>query len=318
VSSPPEAVLWELMRGAMATKALGLAADLAIADALAEGPRPATEVAAETGADAAALRRVLRALASNGVFAEVEAGVFANTGASELLRSGEPWQAFAHLFGGSWYAAVGGLDVQTTAPSFSRVHGLDFWSWLARHPAERAAFDRAMEDGKEQRAELLAGLEWRGDETVVDVGGGNGSLLVELLARRPGLQGIVVDLPETRRDEAELAARGISFAAGSFFERVPRGDVYVLGTVLHNWDDDSACRILATIRQCAPAGAGVLVIDWVVSPGDETQPAKWLDLLMLALVGGRERTEADWRALLERAGLQVESIHDRLIRSRCP
>jgi hypothetical protein len=126
------------------------------------------------------LHRLLRALASDGVFAEEEPGVFRNTEASELLRH-SGWDDFAHFFGGVWLRAAAELDGSTREAVFPRLVGTDFWSWLAEHPEERAAFDRSMEQGKARRVERFAPVEWRGDETVVDVGGGNGSLMVELL-----------------------------------------------------------------------------------------------------------------------------------------
>src|SRR5581483_11922955 len=146
-------------------------------------------------------------------------------------------------------------------------------------------------------------IEWRGDETVVDVGGGNGSLLVALLDRQPGLRGVVLDLPETVRDEAALGER-IEFVEGDFFERVPAGDVYVLSTILHVWDDEHAARILRTIRAAARAGSRLLVVDAVVPPGNEPGGGKWLDLLMLALARGKERDERQWRELLADGGFE--------------
>jgi hypothetical protein len=309
----PEDRLWELLRGALGTRALALAADLGVAEALADGPRPVTELAREIGADADALRRILRALADEGVFAEEEPGVFRNTEASELLRTG--WGSFAHLFGGVWLRAAGALDLSGQA-SFPRELGTDFWAWLAEHPDERAAFDRAMEQGNEGRVERLASLDWRGDETVVDVGGGNGSLLLGLLDRHPGLRGIVFDLPETTRDEASLGER-CSFVAGSFFDRVPEGDVYVLSTILHNWDDAAAARILETIRASASADARLIVLDAVLPDGNEPHGSKWLDLLVLALLAGRERDEEQWRTLLPAGGFEPTSIEDGLIEARC-
>src|SRR5436190_673682 len=216
------AVLWNLCRGALATRVAGIVAELRVADALAAGPRPVAEIAAEVGADADTLHRYLRALASEGIFAEV------------------------------------------------------------------------------------------------DPGGGNGSFLLELFSRKPGLRGVVYDLPETVRDESALAAAGIEFEEGSFFERVPSGDVYVLGTILHDWPDDRPAAILRTIREHAPAGAKVLILDSVVQPGNAPQGAKWLDILMLATLDGRERTEPEWRALIEGSGLRVDSIEDRLIQASCP
>jgi hypothetical protein len=306
----PEAQLWNLLRGALGTRALAIAADLRVAYALADGPRPVEELAREVGADADTLHRLLRALASDGVFAEVEPAVYRNTPTSELLlRDG--WEDFAHLFGGVWHGVAGALDV-SGKPAFDG----DYWAWLAEHPHERAAFDRAMEAGWESRIERLDRLEWRGDETVVDVGGGNGSLLVELLRRHPGLSGIVFDLPETNRDQARLGDR-IEFVAGSFFEGVPDGDVYLLSTVLHDWDDERAAAILRTVGAAAPSGSRLIVLDAVIEPGNDPDGTKWLDLLILALLGGRERDEAGWRALLEASGFDPVRIEDGLIEALC-
>jgi O-methyltransferase domain/Dimerisation domain len=310
----PETVLWNLLRGALATRALAVVSDLRIADALADGPRHVGDLAREVGADADTLHRVLRALASDGVFAEEERGVFRNTEASDVLRR-DGWDDFAHLFGGAWHRAVGELDAASAEPRFPRIFGAEFWSWLAEHPDERAAFDRAMVQGWERRVERLAARSWRGDELVVDVGGGNGSLLVELLRRHPDMHGIVFDLPETNRDEAELGER-IEFVAGSFFERVPRGDVYVLSTILHDWGDEQATAILRTVCAAAPDGARLLIIDSVLPEGNGSHGAKWLDLLMLTLFGGRERDEVQWRSLLGDAGLEPVTTEDGLIEAR--
>ena len=307
----PEERIWHLLRGALGTRVLAVVAELGVADALAEGPRATADLAGKLGADAATLHRLLRALASDGIFAEDEPGVFRNTDASELLRRGGGWDDFAHLFGGIWYRTIGELDA-SGSPAFARIFGADFWSWLAAHPSERAAFDHAMEQGKERRMERFAPLAWRGDETVVDVGGGNGSLLVELVRTQPGLRGIVFDLPETVRDEAVLGDR-IEFVAGDFFERVPEGDVYILSTILHDWDDERAAAILRTIEASAPASARLLIVDSVVAAGNDPSGPKWLDLLMLAILGGRERTETQWRELLEAGGFTPLRFHEGLI-----
>ena len=310
----PEGPAWTLLRGAMGTRALALVSDLGVPDALADGPRPVDELAQELGADASTLHRLLRALASDGVFAEEEHGVFRNTDVSDLFRTGNGWKDFAHLFGGVWYQAVGDLDAQGE-PTFPETFGTDFWSWLAAHPDERAAFDRAMEQGKEGRAERLVPLDWRGDETVVDVGGGNGTLLVALFKAHPGLRGIVFDLPETVRDETALGDR-IEFVAGDFFERVPAGDVYVLSTILHDWDDERATAILRTIRAAASDDSRLLILDAVVPEGNEPAGGKWLDLLMLTLFGGKERSEEQWRDLLAAGGFEPERFHEALIEAR--
>jgi hypothetical protein len=299
-----ELVLWNLMRGALATRALALAVDLGLPDALADGPKRI---------DDDVTYRVLRALASDGVFEEVEPRVFRNTDASELLRA-SGWNDFAHLFGGIWLRAVADLEAAGGA-SFPRVFGAGFWDWLAGHPDERAAFDRAMAQGKERSLERLAAVEWRGDELVVDVGGGDGSLLRLLLDRYPELRGIVFDLPETVRDESAFDDR-LQFVAGSFFESVPRGDVFVLGGILHDWDDEHATRILRAIRASAHDGARLILLESVIEHGNEPDGAKWLDLLMLTIADGRERDEDQWRTLLTPGGWEPVSIGDGLIECR--
>lgn len=289
--------IWDALRGGLMTRALGIAADHDVARALAHGPRSVDELAAQSGAYPGTLYRILRALASDGIFEEVEPRVFANTETSALLTE-DGWDDFAHLFGSSWLGAITALDASGEA-SFPRVHGDEFWSWLKAHPEERAAFDRAMAQGWQRRLERVESVGWRGDETVVDVGGGNGSFLLHFLELHPEMRGIVFDLPETVREESEFGDRCV-FVEGSFFESVPRGDVHVLGTIIHDWDDESALRILRTIR--ASAGERLVLIEAVIQPGNEPQGAKWLDLLMLVISAGRERSEGEWRELLADSG----------------
>jgi hypothetical protein len=306
-----EGMIWDALRGSLVTRALAIAADLHLARALRTGPRRVDDLASEQGADAETLYRVLRALASDGIFEETEPGVFGNTAASEVLTR-DGWDDFAHLFGGPWLEAVVALDA-SGEPSFPRVHGREFWAWLAAHPDERAAFDRAMAQGWRGRLERLESVAWRGDDLVVDVGGGNGSLLRALLDRHPRMRGIVFDLPETVRDEQMLGDR-CTFVEGSFFESVPRGDTHLLSTILHDWDEPSARRILETIR--AAAGERLVVLDSVIEPGNAPAGAKWLDLLMLTISGGRERTEEQWRTLLGDAGWQPTRIAPGLIEAQ--
>jgi hypothetical protein len=226
--------------------------------------------------------------------------VFEHTEQSRrLLDPG--WSEFAHLFGGVFFAATTDLDASTAEAPFPGRFGTGFWEWLAEHPAERATFDAAMAGERLRPAERLADLEWREGEVVVDVGGGNGALLAALIQRRPELRGIVLDLPETVRDEAALGDR-IQFVAGSFFESVPEGDAYLLSGILHDWPDEDAARILRTIRTAAPQHARLLINESVIRPGNDADGAKWLDLLMLVLAGGRERDEAQWRELFASTG----------------
>ena len=296
--SAPEAVLWDALRGALVTRTLALAADLRLAHALSGGPRSVEDLARDTGADADTLERILRAR---------ERRDLRRDGAGRL-REHRRVRAAAHGRLGRLRASLrGGLAADPHGPGRERRalvlasarHRV--WEWLAAHPEERAAFDRAIGQGWQSRLERLESIGWRGDETVVDVGGGNGSLLLALLARQPRMRGIVFDLPETVREESTFGDR-CTFVGGSFFERVPTGDAFVLSTVLHNWDDASARRILRVVRAAAPEGARLVLLESTVEPGNERDGAKWLDLLMLALFAGRERSEAQWRSLLAGAG----------------
>ncbi len=306
----PEHLLWNLFRGAFAARVTGVVADLGIAEALADGPRPVDELARGSGADEDTLYRFLRALASDGVFAEEQPGVFRNTAASELLRCAE-WRSFAHLNAGVWHRTAGALDASGTA-SFPRAYGTDFWSWLAQHPDERAVFDLAMEEGTERRLDRLDSFDWRGDETVVDVGGGNGSLLLALLERRRGLRGIVFDLPETQ--VLDLGDR-CTFVAGSFFDEVPSGDVFVMSTVLHNWDDEHAAAILRATRAAARPEARLLLVERVV--GNAPDGGDWLGLLGLALFEGGERTEKQWRHVFAGTGWEPEFTEHLIVARPC-
>lgn len=299
--------LWDFLRGALMTKALAAVVDAGVPEALADGPQPVSEL----GSDPDTLHRLLRALASDGVFRETDPGVFEHTESSRLLL-GPGWREFAHLFGGVFFEATTDLDASTSEAPFPGRFGTGFWEWLAEHPAERATFDAAMAGERDRAADRLAAFDWREGEVVVDVGGGNGALLVELLALRPELRGIVLDLPEAVRDEAALGER-IEFVAGSFFESVPEGDTYVLSGILHDWPDVDAARILRTIRAAAPDRARLLINESVIQPGNDADGAKWLDLLMLVLAGGRERDEQQWRALLEGAGFHVESLESPIV-----
>ena len=300
--------------GFMISQAVYVAAKLRIADLLAEGSRPARELAGAIGADADALYRLLRLLAGYRIFVEDSSGRFANSDLSDLLRDGPgSFRDFSLVFGEHFYPAFGALPeaIETGEPAFDAVFGASWDDYLAANPEASARFNRFMAGGKQALAEVLAADRWRGDETVVDVGGGNGALLEALLALRPSLRGIVFDLPHVV-SEAERRIRAAGLAdrcrtvAGSFFDGVPAGDVYVLSHILHGWKDDRASEILDAVRDAIASDGRAVIVDGVVAPPNEPG-AKLMDLLMLT-VGGRERTEEEWRALLGRAGFGLGEI----------
>ena len=320
----PDETLGVLLSGFVGTQLLYVVAELGVADALEEEARSIDALAERVEAVPHVLYRFLRALATYGVFEQDAAGRFRNTPASDLLRhdDGSGWRDYAIVYGSVYRAFAEALPTaQTGENMFSRVHGVDWWTWLGRNPEVGATFNRAMQAGAQGRVELIAGLAWQDGETVVDVGGGNATVVIELLQRHPQLSGVVFDLPEVAAEaEARVETAGLSdrcrVVPGSFFDAVPAGgDVYLLAKVLHDWDNDAATRILTKVRAAVPEHARLLVVDSVVPVGNSHHHAKTIDLVMLALVDGRERDEREWRQLLEFCGFQPVEIADGLIQA---
>jgi precorrin-6B methylase 2 len=301
--------------GFMLSQAVYVAAALGLADRLADGPRRVDELARETGADGDALYRVLRLLAGYRIFVEHDGRVFENNELSELLREGSGFREFALVFGRLIYPAWTETlrVVQTGEPSFPHVFEASWEQHLAANPEENTLFNRFMAGGpgaKEPQAEALADGVCADGDTVVDVGGGTGALLVELLGRRPDLRGIVFDLPHVAA-EAEVFVRESGLAgrcdvvAGDFSDGVPEGaDRYVLSHILHGLSDEPAVQLLRKIRSAIADRGRVLIFDGVVGPPNEPD-MKLMDMLMLVLSGGKERTEEEWRPLLAAAGLEL-------------
>jgi hypothetical protein len=287
-------------------------ARLGVPDLLAAGPLPVAELAARSGANTLALRRMLRALASMGLFRRTAPDTYALTSLSELLRSDVPGtlRQTAVLHGEEVHRSFAEImhTVHTGQPAFSKVHGMPFYEYLAEHPDTADTFAEAM--GSERVPAVLAECELTG--TVVDVGGGSGGLLAEVLRGRPELRGVLLELPEAvraarvRLTEAGLADRA-ELVAGSFFEGVPGGgDVYVLARVLHNWTDEQAELILRRVAAAMPTGARLLVLERLLP--EETAAAGMVDLLMLGMLDGHDRTEAEYLTLLDRAGFSPVDV----------
>jgi hypothetical protein len=303
--------------GSWITQALGVVAELAIADRLAGGPRTADELAEETGSDGCSLYRLLRALASVGVFTEGEDGRFALTPTAELLRTGVPGSQrySAIITAGEIHAAWGELlhSVKTGEPGFQKRHGVSFFQYILANPQRHAMYDSAMNEIHGPESEpMLDAYDFSGVSTVVDIGGGNGMLLEAILRRHPSIRGTLFELPEVaQRARASFAntdiADRLAFVGGDFFQTVPSADAFVLRHVVHDWQDADAEAILRNCRKAMRPEARILVIETVLPPGDQPCFGKWLDLMML-LVGGRERTEEQYRRLFSAAGLRLSRI----------
>jgi len=295
----------------MVTQALGAAVRLDLAGRLVERPRTVDELAQATGASADGLRRLVRALAGHGVF-ELREDTVHQTAMSELLRDGVPESAAAmvRLQTGLPYRAWGDSfeSFRSGEPAVPRMTGLPMFDWYAEHAAEADLFNRAMAEGARFRRAAVLERDWSQLATVVDVGGGTGTMLTSLLLAQPHLRGTVLDLEHARDGaEAAIAAAGLEdrcrFEAGSFFESVPAGaDVYLMSVVLHDWDDERAGTILRICRRAARPDSRLLLVENVIEATDSWSWPPWLDLQMLVLLAGRERTVEEWSTLLDASG----------------
>lgn len=309
--------LRSLINGYQVSQAISVAATLGVADLLADGPRSSDDLARDTGADADALYRLLRALAGVGVLREEDGRRFALTELGEPLRSDVPgslagWAEFVGrpAVWQSWGALL--HSVRTGENAFRHVHGADVWSWRAERPDESAAFDRAMASltGGVNRA-LLDAYDFGRFGTVVDVGGGNGALLASLLGAFSTMRGILFDQPHVTASAREvLRAAGVAdrcqVVSGSFFDGVPEGgDAYVLKVIVHDWEDPEAVAILQACRRAASDDAVLLLIERDLGGPNEAAAAKLSDLNMLVNPGGRERSVEEYAALFDAAGFRL-------------
>jgi O-methyltransferase domain/Dimerisation domain len=308
------ASLMPLINGFMASRMVHVAAELGIADLLAQGAKSTEVLARETGTDAPMLRRLLRALASFGVIDELEPGRFALNVLGEQLRTGVPGSVrnLALTFGSeqSW-RSWGELrhSIVTGAPAMRHVFGMEPFEYLAAHPQQAARFNEAMAEITRQVARsVVAGYDFAPFCTIVDVGGGNGTLIVPILQAAPKLRGIVFDSPSGSAEASrQLEAHGLSerceVIAGDFFSSVPRdADAYILKSIIHDWDDDRSVTILRNCREAISADGKLLLIERVmparIDASGDHQPWTMLDMHMLVMIGGRERTKDEFQALL--------------------
>jgi hypothetical protein len=319
VPPPPEAVVSQMIFGKWVAMALSVAAKLRIADAVAARPKSAAELAEESQTHAPSLYRVLRALASVGVFSEDADGRFRQTPLSEVLRSDVPgsMRAIADYCGADWSWRPWGklLDsVRTGRTAFDDVFGEQAFEYLAKHPAESAVFNEGMTGFSMQASPAIAeAYDFSSFGTLVDVGGGHGHLLCTILKKYTGPRGIVFDSPHVvagavqRIAEAGLSER-CQALGGDFFHSVPSADAYLMKHIIHDWADDKATTILRNCRAAAKPGAKLLLVEIVIPPGNEPSPGKLLDLEMLVIASGKERTEAEYAALLDGAGWKLTRI----------
>lgn len=311
--------LTSLISGYWVSQAVYAAAKLGLADLLQNGPRGVAELAAASGTKPDLLFRLLRALASVGVFAETTPGVFSLTPTAELLRSGieGSQRELALMMGEEHYEVWGRLveALQTGENAFEKQCGLPIFDYLAKHPEQGKIFDAAMVGihGRETAA-VLDAYDFSGIAKLVDVGGGNGSKLATILQRYPSMKGLLYDLPHVvERAKPPLRAAGVAdrceTVGGNFFEHVPSGgDAYLMRHIIHDWNDEQSLTILRNIHRALGSDGRLLLVESVIPPGNEPFAAKFLDLTMMLIPGGKERTEAEYRELYEAAGFTLTRI----------
>jgi len=315
--SPP--VLFQMATGYWVSQAIYVAAKLGIADLIKDGPQSCVALAATTGADAASLFRLMRALASVGVFSHVQGDCFALSRLGESLQTEVrgSLRAMAITLGEIHYQACGDLlhSVQTGSPAFNHVFGASLFDYLQQNADAADAFNQGMSNLSSMLSyAVLMAYDFTGISSIVDVGGGQGKLLETILQFNPDMRGTVFDTASTfQRAKQQLGSnawgRRYSCVTGDFFTSVPQGaDAYLLCGVIHDWDDDRAVTLLRNCRKAMTRSSRVLLVDMVVPDSASASFSKLLDLNMLVMNGGRERTLAEFRALLNAADYKLTRI----------
>jgi len=319
--TPPELTVFEHTVAVMRTQMVHVAAKLKLADQLENGPLSASELAQRTGANADALERMMRALTQIGVFRRERDGRFANNRVSRVLRKdalGGP--AFPEYFGSSYHAhAWAELEhtVMTGKSAFDRVHGVSFWDYCEKHPEHGHVFGEAMSRLTELDAPGVASASvFRDVKKVCDVAGGSGMLLSEILAQHPHLSGLLFDQPARIEEaRARLRQRNVlsrcEFASGDFFEAVPSGaDAYLLKDILHDWDDARSLTILKNCRRAMSPKQRLLIVELLVTEQPPYPMVHLIDMEVMTVCSeGRQRTEEQFRALLDASGFHLHKVH---------
>lgn len=321
MAPPPPVVMMQMVMGRWVSQAIGAVVQVGLADQLPRGEtRSADDLAARAGAHGPSVYRLLRALASFGIFAEGPPGQFGHTPLSELLRDDTPGSLKPMaIFMSTPEHVRAWTDIQhsvrTGECAFAHAHGKLPWDYLHDHPALGEIFNNAMTSFSAMAAgAVVQAYDFSGIGTLADVGGGHGFLLGSILAARPEMRGILFDLPAVVEGAGSTLAKfgvegRVTRQGGDFFAGAPKADAYILKHILHDWSDADCVRILRSVRGAAGPSARVLIVELVVEPRPGPDLAKLLDLEMLVVTnGGRERTEPEWNAVLTQAGLRLSRI----------
>jgi hypothetical protein len=308
IESHPFATLQQITAGYIVSRCLHVVADLGVADVLDETPRTAAELAALLDVHPGALGRVMALLSAHGVF-EARHDRFCHSPASRLLLSDHPqsMRAFVQMFGLPVYWTVYGdmaYSVRTGTPALEKVVPEGWWAYLAQHPEESDIFSAAMANKSHaQVAGVIAAYDFSGFELVGDIGGGLGHLLQAIIASTPTTQGILFDLPHVIEQANAVSSARLRLQAGDFFsDALPACDAYVLMEIIHDWGGEAAAAILEAVRRAAPPDAKLLLIETLVPDDPGPDWSKVLDIAMMAMLGGSQRTRRQYQALFNKTG----------------
>jgi O-methyltransferase domain/Dimerisation domain len=314
---PPSQAIFQLILGFWMSRVVYVTAKLGIPDLLKDGAKTAEELAAATSMHGPSLYRILRALVSFGFLRREESGAFGLTPLSETLLTDVPaslrYLVISEL-GQEHYPAWGNLmhSVKTGEIAFDSLYGMNIWQYFEKNPEDAAVFNESMRTTSAAVNEAITSLyDFSKFKTLVDVGGGHGGLITGILKSNPHLKGILFDAPEViegARDK--VAAGGVAdrceTVSGNFFESVPSGgDAYIMKWIIHDWDDDRSIRILENCRKHMSPDSRLILVDCVVPENDAPDFSKLFDINMLVMTGGMERTEAEFRELLQKAGFRL-------------
>ncbi|MBA3287537.1 MAG: hydroxyneurosporene methyltransferase [Acidimicrobiia bacterium] len=309
----PDEVVWEVTNGAVSARALHVVAELGVADLIGDEPVAAHDLARHIGARPEALERLLDLLGANGIFRRDDGG-YAHTESSRLLRTDHPrsMRAFARMMGlPVIWNSFGALDhtVRTGAPALGAIDPRGLWSYLGAHPDEARIFDDAMvAKSRGDVAAVVDAYDFRPFPRIADIGGGRGQLLRAALEAAPAARGVLFELPGVIQALPPASGRLAHHAGDFFVDPLPSADAYVLMEVIHDWGDADALAILRAIRQAASPGAVVLIIEGIVPDSDPDARVQTLDVIMLTITGGRERSAAQLRALFHEAGFRLTTV----------
>ena len=311
----PEEQVLEIVRGFWQSRALATAAELEIADYLADGPLGIDALAGKTQTHVPSLFRLMRALESAGVFKQVSPRVFSNTPASECLRKNVPGSLWAFVrtilskgFGqyDSWGDVL--MSLRTGKAAFDQLYGCGPWEFFHGNPEIWAIFNQAMRAASALITPIVAAsYNWRKFPVIADIGGGIGSQLVAILDAHPSSRGILFDQPGVLAEA--LPHDRVQRISGNFFESVPPGaDAYTMRWIMHDWQDPQAALILRNIRESMPPESRVILIEEIIPDTPELTWGKWIDLHMMTVTGGRERTLSEYADLFAQSGFELEKV----------